>query len=81
MAITEKSVIKTEIYYSEDRKHRYLLKKQWDSKKPSAMIIMINPSTAEEIVIDHTTMFVVNNVSKLGYGNVDILNMFSKVGS
>lgn len=81
MATVEKSNLKTEAYFSEDKKHRFLLRKQWDSKKPSAMILMINPSNAEEIVVDHTTMFTINNLSKLGYGNVDILNMFSKVGT
>lgn len=81
MAIIEKSIIKTEAYFSEDKKHRYLLKKEWDKNKKKAVVIMINPSTAQEIVTDHTTMFVINNLSKLEYGSVDIVNMFSKVGT
>lgn len=81
MAIIEKSIIKTEAYFSEDKKHRYLLKKEWDKNKKKAVVIMINPSTAQEIVTDHTTMFVINNLSKLDYGSVDIVNMFSKVGT
>lgn len=81
MATVEKSNLKTEAYFSDDKKHRFLLRKQWDSKKPTAMVLMINPSNAEEIVVEHSTMFTINNLSKLGYGNVDILNMFSKVGT
>lgn len=81
MAIIEKSIIKTEAYFSEDKKHRYLLRKEWDKNKKKAVVIMINPSTAQEIVTDHTTMFVINNLSKLDYGSVDIVNMFSKVGT
>ncbi len=31
--ITDKSVVKTEAVFSDDRQHRYLLKKEWDKNK------------------------------------------------
>ncbi|SHH84017.1 hypothetical protein SAMN02745135_02356 [Caloranaerobacter azorensis DSM 13643] len=79
MPITQKTTIKTEAYFSKDGKHRYLLKKEWDKRKKKAMVIMINPSSADSMVIDHTTMYVINNLSKLDFGSVDIVNMFSKI--
>lgn len=56
MPIVDKSTLRTEVHFSEDRKHRYLLRKEWDKTKNKAMIIMINPSSADGLVIDHTTM-------------------------
>ena len=35
-------------------------------QKPSAMVIMINPNTADTVNFDMTTMLVINNLHKLG---------------
>ncbi len=40
---------------------------------------MINPSSADELLVDHTTMYVINNLSRLEFGSVDIVNIFSKI--
>lgn len=76
MTVTEKSVVKTEAIFSADKQYRYLLRKKWDKNKKKVMVIMINPSTAAEIFIDHTTMYVINNLFKLDVGAVDIVNLF-----
>lgn len=44
-----------------------------------AMVIMINPSIAGEVSIDHTTMYVIYNLFELDFGSVDIVNIFSNV--
>ncbi|MCI5844511.1 MAG: DUF1643 domain-containing protein [Oscillospiraceae bacterium] len=75
----ETTVIKSEAMFSEDKTHRLLLKKQWNSEKPSAMIIMINPNTADTIHFDMTTMLVINNLCKLGFGSVNIVNLYSRI--
>lgn len=75
--ITDKIVMKTEVVFSEDRLHRYLLKKEWDVKKPRAAIIMTNPSTADMLMMDYTTLYIINNLVKLGFGAVDIVNISS----
>ena len=77
--ITQKSTITTEVIFSDDKKQRYLLRKEWDSKKRKAMVLMINPSSAGEISIDFTTMYVINNLVNLDYGSVEILNLFSSM--
>ena len=76
----EKTTLRTEAHFSDDRKHRYLLRKEWDKAKDRACVLMINPSSADGIVIDLTTQLVVNNLSKLDYGSVDILNLYSMIG-
>ncbi len=77
--ITEKSVMKTEARFSEDRTYRYVLSKEWNSKKPRAMVVMTNPSSAGEVVLDLTTLYTINNLVALDYGAVDIVNIYPKV--
>ena len=77
--ITDKLTLRTETVFSEDRSRRYLLRKEWDSKKPKATIIMTNPSAADLVAIDYTTLYILNNISKLDFGSVDIVNLSSKV--
>ncbi len=77
--ITEKSITKTDVIFSEDRQHRYLLRKSWNKNKRKAMVIIINPSSANEVNVDYTTMYVINNLSKLDYGTVEIVNIYSKI--
>ena len=77
--LTEKLTLKTEIVFSDDRSNRYLLRKEWDIKKPKATIIMTNPSAADLMTIDYTTLYILNNISKLDFGSVDVVNLSSKV--
>ncbi len=77
--ITEKSVMKTEARFSEDRAYRYILSKEWNNKKPRAMVIMTNPSSAGEVVLDLTTLYTINNLVALDFGAVDIVNIYPKI--
>ncbi len=81
MPTTQKSTVKTEAHFSEDGKHRYLLKREWSKTKKKAMVIMKNPSDADQLILDHTTMFVINNLVRLDYGSVKILNLYSKISA
>jgi hypothetical protein len=76
---TEKATVKTEAIFSEDRRHRYLLRKEWEAKKPRATIIMTNPSTADMLTLDYTTRYIMNNIVKLDFGSIDIVNLTSKM--
>ena len=60
--IIEKSLMKTEAKFSDDRVYRYVLSKEWNNKKPRAMVIMTNPSSAGEVVLDLTTLYTINNL-------------------
>ena len=67
----------TEATFSDDNLKRYLLRKTWDENKPKLAIIMLAPSEASGIELDNTTLLVLNNASRLGYGGVDVLNLFA----
>lgn len=73
------SDLRTEIIMSDDGVYRYSLRKVWDESKPSLAIIMICPSSSGEVAVDASTMLVLSNCYRLGYGSVTIVNMFSKV--
>ena len=70
------SNIKTTAVFSKDKKKRYLVRMAWDETKPKACIIMTYPSTADEYIIDQTTMLVRNNAIEQGYGSIAIVNLF-----
>ena len=74
--IERTSEIKTRAVFSKDGKKRYLLHMQWDASAPNACIIMTYPSTADEYMIDQTTMLCRNNAVKQGYGSISIVNLF-----
>ena len=79
MATTEKSVMRTEVIFSDDQQQRYLLRKEWDKTKKKALVLMISPSYANQILIDMTTLFVINNLYRLDFGVAEIVNLFSAV--
>ena len=74
---TSKTTLVTETIFSEDGTKRYLLKKTWDKTKPKLAIIMLAPSDASDIVLDNSTQLVLNNAFRLGFGSIEILNLFS----
>ncbi|MBQ5989209.1 MAG: DUF1643 domain-containing protein [Oscillospiraceae bacterium] len=76
---TETTVIKSKVLFSDDGEHRMLLRREWNRSGKSAMIIMINPSIADTICVDVTTMLVLNNLQKLGFGSVNIVNLYSRI--
>ena len=76
--ITEKDTIKCEAVFNDDKTHRFLWRQVWDSKKPLACVITINPCLADTKILDTTTFLTLNNVCRLGdYGGVTIVNLFS----
>ena len=62
--------------FSKDGKKRYKLESVWDEKKPKACIIMSQPSTADELLTDQTTMLCYNNAVAQNFGGVSIINVF-----
>jgi hypothetical protein len=74
---TIKTTLTTEARFSDDGLKRYLLRKTWDPKKPKLTIIMLAPSAASGIELDTTTQLCLNNSSRLGYGSVNVVNLFA----
>lgn len=74
---TESVIMKTETVFSDDWQNRYLLRKEWDNTLPRAAVMMTNPSMADIVTLDYTTLYILNNLRRLGFGSVDIVNMVS----
>lgn len=79
MSKTETSTMTTTVVYNSDKTHRYLLRKEWDNTLPEAMVLMLSPSSANTVSVDRTTMLVLENLERLHYGKVSIVNLFSNL--
>ena len=62
---------------SECGKYRYLLRRTWDFSKPRALLVMLNPSTADARTDDATIRSCVRLLSGLGYGSMEVVNVFA----
>ena len=74
---TQETTLHTKAVFSEDGSKRFLLRKQWKPELPRLAIIMLAPSIASGIELDNSTLLVLNNASHLGFGSVDVLNLFA----
>lgn len=70
--------IKSFATFSEDKKHRFVLCRQW-SEKPCAMVIGLNPSTADDKDDDPTIGFVTRILDHNGYGGLFMVNLFTMI--
>lgn len=62
---------------SDDRAYRYRLWRVWDATRPRACYIMLNPSTADENADDATIRVCRGRAIRLGYGGLDVVNLFA----
>jgi hypothetical protein len=58
-------------------KYRYLLRRTWDHKKPRALLVMLNPSTADARQDDATIRSCVRLLTGLGYGSMEVVNLMA----
>lgn len=58
-------------------KYRYLLRRTWDHAKPRALLIMLNPSTADASTDDATIRSCVRLLRGLGYGSAEVVNLMA----
>jgi hypothetical protein len=63
--------------FSEDMKYRYNLWRSWDNSKPTVIFIMLNPSTADDKVLDPTVRRCLGYAMQWGFGSMEILNLFA----
>jgi hypothetical protein len=69
--------LKTDAKLSSCRNYRFALWRTWDDSKPFAMIIGLNPSTADEVENDPTITRCINFAKSWGYGGVCMANLFA----
>lgn len=78
--ITEKMNIRMDSVFSDDKKHRFLLRRSWAREGKIATIIMINPNKAECLITDATSVSVYNGIAKMeGYAALNIVNLYSVI--
>ena len=78
--IEKKSNVITTAIFSKSGTERYLLKMQWDEDKPTAVILMLAPSSADDLILDQTTMLCRNGAIRNGFGSISIVNLNSSIG-
>lgn len=62
--------------FSRCRRWRYLLWRCWDRALPVANFVMLNPSTADETVLDPTCARARDFAARWGYGTLLVTNVF-----
>ena len=62
--------------FSPCRRWRYLLWRRWDTAKPVANFLMLNPSTADEFKLDPTCARARDYAERWGYGALIVTNVF-----
>jgi len=63
--------------FSSCRRWRYLLWRSWDSTKAVVNFLMLNPSTADEVLLDPTCARVRAYAERWGFGAVLVTNLFA----
>jgi hypothetical protein len=63
--------------FSTCRRWRTLLWRRWDDAKPVANFLMLNPSTADERVLDPTCARARDYAERWGYGALLVTNVFA----
>ena len=64
---------------SNDKKDRYSLSRIWDSKKPKALYIMLNPSYADDESDDPTIRRLIFFSKKFKFGGFYVTNLFTQI--
>jgi hypothetical protein len=63
--------------FSACRRWRYLLWRRWNESRPAANFLMLNPSTADETVLDPTCARARDFAERWGYGALIVTNVFA----
>lgn len=63
--------------FSPCRKYRYAIWRNWNESIPRALIIGLNPSTADENNDDPTILRCMRFAKSWGYGGVSVANLFA----
>lgn len=59
------------------KRFRYLLSRRWNEALPALMFVMLNPSTADAHVDDPTIVKCIGFAKRMGYGGIEVFNLFA----
>jgi hypothetical protein len=74
-----RDAVAREAIFSDDRKRRLWLMREWDSRGPAITVCGVNPSDADHERDDHTVMKLMRWSRQLGYGSLVMVNLFSVI--
>ena len=57
--------------------YRYELRRCWDSRLPSLVVCMLNPSTADHTVNDPTILALIHFARSWDYGGIIVINLYA----
>lgn len=63
--------------FDPERKYRFRLSREWDHRKPVVLFIMLNPSTADENVLDPTLTRCRKYAEAWGFGKMMVGNLWA----
>jgi hypothetical protein len=69
--------MKTGASFSPDRKYRWSLHRIWQPNAPLACYVLLNPSTADEILNDPTVSRCQTRALNAGFGGLLVVNIFA----
>ena len=64
-------------HFDPRRIYRYSLGRRWHPTNPMVAFLMLNPSTADENVLDPTLKRCMSFAGQWGYGGMEIVNLFA----
>jgi hypothetical protein len=67
--------------FSDDKKQRLVLWRTWNKNKKVAMVIGLNPSTANADTNDPTIQRLIETLNELDFGGLRMVNLFTHVSS
>ncbi len=67
--------------FDDDKKHRFVLWRTWNKRQKTALVIGLNPSTANGTQDDPTINRLKITLNRLGYGGLLMVNLFSVISS
>lgn len=77
--VEKTSTVTTTAIFNKNGTERFLLKMDWDHSKKSAVILMTAPSSADDLIMDQTTMLCRNGAVKNNFGSLSIVNLTSSI--
>ncbi|GHM98831.1 hypothetical protein WSM22_03210 [Cytophagales bacterium WSM2-2] len=69
------------VIFDETQKFRYVLFRDWDTTKPIALCIGLNPSKADSKKDDPTIAWLIKSLRSLGFGGLRMMNLYALISS
>ena len=69
-------VLRSDAVFSADGMYRYVLTRAWNDSSPTALFMLLNPSTADERANDPTVRRLMDFARRWGAGGITLLNLF-----